>query len=775
MNNAEFNTDIELTTSLDGDDVGSRPSGASEAVGSYVAEARRLFGALSSESHAVEVTTGSGFDPATLGTPPGTVSNADFVAAIFMTAGDGAIPVVCSKAGDPTNDSGWPPQAVRNVDSQCPPDHNNYFNCSTFRRDFDGTIRAKKANFAFYAATVLDDVGSKVAFDRLEGIQPSWIIETSPGNFQVGFIHDTPQQDLGLIDRLHRALRARGLSDPDALNGATRWARLPVAINGKHKYRDSANEAFRCKLVTWNPERRFSFDQTGTMLSIQAEFEASGRQAPQQLVREIVDEQSVEVLEKLLDAIDPNCGYRDWTNACMAVHNETAGSDAGLDLVDAWSSRGKGYPGRQTMEAKWRSFRSGSANPVTIGTLIQLARRDNPNSKYIDALAKGFVPCEMEVVPVGRPQMLIIPSAPSVVAEPVVTVFPNTVTATPASVQTRRHLLERYSLRGQSAELKKRSLGEKPILGDIGLQGQLMVIYAAPNTGKTLITLHLLCEGIQKGVINPDRLFYLNMDDNSKGLAEKSRIADDLGFHLIVGGYQGFKARDLEPLVAKMVEDDVVDGAVIVLDTMKKFVNVMKKDDCSRFAGGLRNFVVRGGTLIALAHTNKNPGADGEKIYSGTTDIIDDFDNAYMLTQVAVADNVKTVEFKNIKRRANNPDRAGYSYSVERLPSYEDVLLTVKEVDLMDLDPIKQAAVLVADEKLIRLIEGRIKSGTVKRMELIKAVSEVSGASRVSVGAIVEKYTGEDASLHKWRYKKGPRGAHLFELLDRPATELLKP
>ncbi len=714
------------------------------------------------------------FDPATLGTPPDKVSNADFVAAVFKTAVDGAIPVVCSKAGDPTDDSGWPPEAVRNVDSQCPPDHNNYFNCSTFRRDLDGTIRAKKANFASYAATVLDDVGSKVAFDRLEGIQPSWIIETSPGNFQVGFIHEKPLQDLGLIDRLHRALRARGLSDPDALNGATRWARLPVAINGKLKYRDSANEAFRCKLWTWNPERRFSEYQIDKMWSIEAEFEASGRQAPQQLVRDIVDEQSVEVLEKLLEEIDPNCGYRDWTNACMAVHNETAGSDAGLDLVDSWSSRGNGYPGRQTMEAKWRSFRNGSANPVTIGTLIQLARQDNPDSKYIDALAKGFVPCEMEVVSAGRRRIEIELPAPSVVV-PVTLEFVKPMTSEPAAVQGKRHRLERYSLRGQSDELKKRALNERPVLGEIGLHGQLMVIYASPNTGKTLITLHLLLDAIDKKRIDPDRLFYLNMDDNSNGLAHKSRIADDYGFHMLVDGYNQFKAREFLAVVSEMVENDTVDGATLVLDTLKKFVKVMDKNDCSKFNAVMRSFVMKGGTVIALAHVNKNPGADGKKVFAGTTDIVDDFDNACMLSEVAVAQNVKTVEFTNIKNRGSNPSSVAYSYSIEKYARYDDLLLTVKEVNLMDLVPLKQAAAMVADDVLINHIASKIKAGFVTRMALIKCVSALSGASNSDVGEVINRYTGEIPDLHRWFYKTGRRGAHVFEVLDRPATELLKP
>jgi hypothetical protein len=764
----------EEITSIDDEVVDSNPRDVSEYLRSYVAEANRLFEPLNpypeGDTSVIPITN-PGFDPATLGTKPAvdSITNAKFVFAVFETTLDGATAVVCSKAGDPTDASGWPPMAALNVNVQCQPGRNNYVNCATFRPDPDGTIKARKANFASYQVTVLDDIGTKVPFRDIAGLKPSWIIKTSRGNYQVGIIHDVPLQDLALIERFQKALKTRNLSDGDALNGSTRWVRLPVAVNGKAKHCDAAGAPFQCELVTWNPERRYSIEQIVKMLSIEAEFVASVNQLTPQFQRETADENSTEMLAMLLDFIDPNCGYRDWANALMAVHNETGGSDEGLDLVDAWSSGGTGYPGRSTMEAKWRSFRGGAANPLTIGTLIKMAKdAGDSDLEYIDALAKGFVPCEMEVIAPGKSREPVAPITPPpvvpIASAPVVPVAPAT------AVQAKRHPLEKFSLRGQSAELRKRSLGERPILGEIGIQGQLLVIYAAPNTGKTLITLSLLWESIQRGRINPDRLFYLNMDDNSTGLAEKSRIADDSGFHMLVDGYRGFKAHDLEALVRDMVTKGTIDGAVIVLDTMKKFVNVMDKKDCSRFSSAMRTFAMQGGTLIALAHVNKNPGADGQRVFAGTTDIVDDFDNAYMLTQVAVAEGVKTVEFKNIKRRGNNPERAGYSYSVERQARYEDVLLTVKEIDLMDLDPIKQAAALVADEVLIKMVEGRITAGVVKRMELIKGVSDLCGASRANVSGIVTRYTGGDPAMHRWNYKTGARGAHLFELLDRSAT-----
>ncbi|MES1979808.1 MAG: PriCT-2 domain-containing protein [Pseudomonadota bacterium] len=709
-----------------------------------------------------------------MGTPPPPgITNADVIAAVFHSVPEGANVLVCSKAGDPSQ-GGWPPSAAQSVNVQCPAGNNNYINSASVRRDRDGSLHARSANFMAYHATVLDDVGTKVPLERIAGLAPSWIIETSPGNYQVGVIHDVPLQDEALIGRLQKAMSAKGLSDPDAPNSRTRWFRLPIAINGKGKYRDSSGAPYSCKFVTWNPERRYSVAQLVKMLAIEVEFETAMLeldQAAKPVTRTIEDETSLAMLKMLLDQISPDCGYQDWTNALMAVHNETGGSMSGFELANHWSSEGSGYPGLSVMENKWRSFRSGSANPLTVRTLVKMAKdNDEANTAFLNALGDGFLPTDMQCGTYKRAFVAPKPKAISALTPVASALVTPAEQSTPAGAPSSPHFLERFSLRGDSAELEKRSMGERPILGEIGLYGQLMVIYAAPNTGKTLITLHLLVDAINRKRINPDRLFYLNMDDNSKGLAEKGRIADDYGFHMLAGGYKGFKANDLEALVTDMVEKGKVDGAVLVLDTMKKFVNVMDKKDCSRFSAAMRNFAMQGGTLISLAHVNKKVGPDGLPVYGGTTDIRDDFDNAYLLSQISSVDGVKTVEFTNIKRRGNNPDTAGYSYSVERMPQYDEVLMSVREVDPLDLAPMKTTARLLADDVLIKHVQGQIKAGCVQKMELIKAVSDLTGASRADVGNVVTRYTGGDTAQHRWIFKKGARGAHLFELLDCPAT-----
>ena len=70
----------------------------------------------------------------------------------------------------------------------------------------------------FYVVMV-DDVGTKVSFEKFDDCRPSWIIETSPGNHQFGFIFAKPITDLNLVDELKERLIEAGLCDPGASGG----------------------------------------------------------------------------------------------------------------------------------------------------------------------------------------------------------------------------------------------------------------------------------------------------------------------------------------------------------------------------------------------------------------------------------------------------------------------------------------------------------------------------------------------------------------------------
>ncbi len=440
-------------------------------------------------------------------------------------------------------------------------------------------------------------------------------------------------------------------------------------------------------------------------------------------------------LQALLNFICADCDYQKWLRVLMAIYHTTGGSEEGFELADAWSSKGKTYKGAKEIRVKWNSFKSATSKPITIATLVKMAR-DNGMKSFDDF--EAFEIFETEVV------------APSLQSKKTV-----------AAVNP----LTKYSLLDMSAELEKQTVAQVRILGEIALMGQSTIIYAAPNTGKTLITLFLLIEGIKQGLIDPSKLYYLNMDDSGAGLLIKLRMAEEYRLHMLAEGYRDFRIAEFLSIIIEMVEMDQARGVIIILDTLKKFVDLMDKSKGSSFGNVIRRFIIKGGTLIALAHTNKNPGRDGKPKFGGTSDIVDDCDCAYTLAPVSNENGTKVVEFNNIKRRGDVAQTAAYSYCCKCGASYNEILLSVTPVDVDLLEPIKQAEQLRSDAEIINAIAACITSGTITKMKLVDAVSERAGISKKSALNFIEKYTGDDPVLHRWKFAVGKRGAQIFVLL----------
>lgn len=200
-------------------------------------------------------------------------SNAVFLKIVMGDVAEGAAAAVCSKPGDPTA-GGWAAEVASDVDRQCPVDRNNYLNCASFGLDEDGALQARKEAISGFHFLLLDDVGTKVDREKLADARPTWEIETSPGNSQLGFRLEPPIHDLATVKHLQDAVMAAGLCDKGA-GGASRWARLPTAINGKAKYRDEHGQPFLCRLILWAPEAAYSMQDLTDMLGLTVQPSAS--------------------------------------------------------------------------------------------------------------------------------------------------------------------------------------------------------------------------------------------------------------------------------------------------------------------------------------------------------------------------------------------------------------------------------------------------------------------------------------------------------------------
>lgn len=477
----------------------------------------------------------------------------------------------------------------------------------------------------------------------------------------------------------------------------------------------------------------------------------NGRQEPRPLqattpiVRDssIPASQIIEKLETLLPYINPNCGYEDWVRVGMACFHESDGSEDGFRIWNNWSAQGSDYPGEKELRSKWVSFRNNVSRPVTMGSIIKMVR-DN-----------GFAFGEKGVPSISDFE----------IGDDTETIHP--VMHSTSTTVAHSNPLDQYSLLGKSADVEKQAVEQTPVLGGIALKGQATVIYAAPNTGKTLIVLALIIESIKGELIDPSRLYYLNMDDNSSGLVNKLHLAEEYGFHMLAEGYANFEVSNFLAIIKDLIKNNQCRDVVIVLDTLKKFVDLMDKGKSSNFTKIVRGFVSKGGTIIALAHTNKNPGKNGKRVFSGTSDVVDDFDCAYMLNQIdpSSESSEKVVEFENFKRRGNVAMSEAYRYTTQGHVSYNDLLLSVQPVDPLQVGPLKQAEAVRSDAEVIATVLECLKDGINTKMKLADAVSTQVGISKRTALNVIERHSGTDPKIHRWQFAVGERGAKIFTQL----------
>jgi hypothetical protein len=682
------------------------------------------------------------------------LTNADFIREAFQDVPMGARVLTCSIEGDPSQAPGWPPIPADIAEIERAQLVNAYVSSGTFRPDSNGQFKAAKPSCAACHALLLDDLNQKVSLERIKHFQPSWVIETSPGNFQAGIILKTPEKDLDMVAAVHRGLIAAGFCDPGAGGVGTRWMRLPVGVNGKSQHQIDG-KPFNCRIRVWNPKARYTLTEIREAFQLQELPRKSSDWIPSSADDDgPISLRTVQELRALLSVIDPDCSYHEWLNVLLALHHETSGSDAGLELADAWSSSGTKYKGRQELEIKWRSFRDYGGRPVTLATILKMVQEAGADwMELLDALEPPFEPCETVIVEVPKTGQ---------------------IEAAPARAVS-GSILTRYSVRDRLADLEKSVIDQKPAFGDIVLLGQATVIYAAPNTGKTLVMLALCLDAINKKRIDPAKLFYINMDDNSTGLLEKARLANEYGFEMLADGHRGFRSEKLREAMIEMSESDAAKGMVIVLDTLKKFTNTMDKTLVSEFNKIVRRFVLKGGTVVALSHTNKKPGPDGEPVYTGTTDVLDDFDCGYTVKALDAAPTAseRIVQFRNIKRRGDVPLVAAYRYAWGNGVAYAELLASVEPVSVDDLEPLAAVAEQRSDAEIIAAIAKTIREGVDTKMKIVDGVARMVNVSRRAIIKTLVKYTGDDPAIHKWKIVKGDRNA--FHHVLHPALPIGEP
>lgn len=326
-------------------------------------------------------------------------------------------------------------------------------------------------------------------------------------------------------------------------------------------------------------------------------------------------------------------------------------------------------------------------------------------------------------------------------------------------------------------EMRSMLANDNWVLDRLALMGQITIIFAKPNSGKTLLTLRMLIDSVKVGSISGEDIYYLNSDDTLRGLTTKAELAAQHGIKMLASGYNGFKNSHLAVMLEQLTARDEAKGKVLILDTLKKFSDLMNKTESSAFNEIMRGFVSKGGTVVALAHTNKARDADGKVIFQGTSDTVDDADCCYTLDVVNSVDDsfrgtkmtTKTVLFENFKARGDNTDKVSYQYTKVDGEPYSALLDSVKPVD--ELEAVQAEIRGRIDRKLaehaeeIQLIIDAIASDT-RTTEKIVSFLMSEGISRARAKKVLKEHTGDNFSEgHRWKVERGEKNERLYRAL----------
>jgi len=288
---------------------------------------------------------------------------------------------------------------------------------------------------------------------------------------------------------------------------------------------------------------------------------------------------------------------------------------------------------------------------------------------------------------------------------------------------------------------------------------ELSVVYGSPGSGKTLAILSDIRRSILDGTIRGVDVVYVNLDDSAIGLAEKAGILAGLKIKMI-------KEFDLM-MLHSMIEENVAKGKVIVIDTVKKIANLMDKAQVADRMKQFKKFTHVGGTVILIAHSNKNLGPDGFPVLEGVGDLRNDADCVVMVQRhkdiITMSNDNKSrsyVELEAIFQTSETTDYKSLMYSMEQLSGPE-----AKDLKLQR----EQECFKESNSRLIDTITEMIGLFPVQKTKLVDDLVKDTGLSRRFIVTTLELLEGD-----LWDLEKGLHNSKSYSLRTKVEDEDLK-
>ena len=307
-----------------------------------------------------------------------------------------------------------------------------------------------------------------------------------------------------------------------------------------------------------------------------------------------------------------------------------------------------------------------------------------------------------------------------------------------------------------SALKKALSSVSHPMKSKMVAMTDLTVVFGPAGSGKTLGVLSDIRRSILDKTIMGEDVVYVNLDDSAIGLAEKAEILAGLKIKMI-------KEFDLM-MLHSMIDENVAKGKVIIIDTVKKIVNLMEKAQVADLMKELKKFTHAGGTVILIAHSNKNLGPDGFPVLEGVGDLRNDADCV-----------VRVQRHKDIISMTNDGKHRSYVeleaiFQTSDTKNYKSLMYSIKQLSGQEAEDLKkqreQECFKEDNRRLIETITEMIGLFPAQKTKLVDDLVKDTGLSRRYIVTTLELLEGD-----LWDLEKGPNNSKNYSLRSKDTSD----
>ncbi len=298
---------------------------------------------------------------------------------------------------------------------------------------------------------------------------------------------------------------------------------------------------------------------------------------------------------------------------------------------------------------------------------------------------------------------------------------------------------------------------EEVLYPNLVTQGHIVVLIGKPGSGKTSLCFYEVAPKLAEQGL---KVLYCDADSPALQRKEMVFFAEDHGFYFI-DPYQK-SIPDFMSEITKLADRrQSFRNVVLIFDTLKKYADIFTKEAVKKFFILCRKLTTLGATVILLGHANKHRGKNGELVFEGMGDVMNDADDLFYLEHKpleggGVECTVITDPAKGAKCRSFSFKDWSFRVTSDREVEVLDEVLTAiqhNEVEEMVINTAMEVLAGIGPNKgerittLAEKVKGRTGVGLHRIREIIMKNAVMEGQG--------------DAPFF---YKIGPRGAKIIQL-----------